>query len=246
MPSRDNIGVIDTMRYLAIGDIHGCMTALSALEAYVPFTPTDTLVTLGDYVDRGPHSRAVVDWAIARTEKGLLIPLRGNHEVMMCAARESRHHFVAWFTYGGEATLKSYGTSIHKDALQAVPERHWHFMLNDCRTHFETDTHFFVHASVNPKKSLGEQPESMLYWEKFNNPAPHQSGKKMICGHTPQPSERPLNIGHAICIDTGATYGGWLTCLDVKSGKYWQANEQRDVRSGWLESRGTASGQASP
>jgi len=226
-----------SMRYLAIGDIHGCMTALSTLADYVPFTSTDMLVTLGDYVDRGTHSRAVMDWVVARMELGLLTPLRGNHEIMMCDARTSPQHFIAWVGYGGDATLKSYGSKIHKDALKVVPERHWQFMERDCQSHFETNTHIFVHAGVHPKKQLDQQPDTMLYWEKFNNPAPHRSGKIVVCGHTPQRNERPLNIGHTICIDTGATYGGWLTCLDAASGKYWQANEQGETRSGLLETK---------
>jgi len=74
----------------------------------------------------------------------------------------------------------------------------------------------------------------MLYWEQFNDP-PHESGKIMVCGHTPQRSGRPRDIGHAVCIDTGAHAGGWLTCLDVMSGTYWQANQQGQTRTGILE-----------
>jgi serine/threonine protein phosphatase 1 len=76
----------------------------------------------------------------------------------------------------------------------------------------------------------------MLYWEKFDHPPPHESGKIMVCGHTPQASGRPLDIGHAICIDTQAYKpSGWLTCLDVASGRYWQANQQGETREGWLQ-----------
>src|SRR5262249_22446677 len=77
------------MRHLAIGDVHGCLTALRRLAEFVPFDPgEDVLVTLGDYVDRGPDSRGVLDWLIAYKGKGKLVPLRGNHEVMMLAARD--------------------------------------------------------------------------------------------------------------------------------------------------------------
>ena len=74
----------------------------------------------------------------------------------------------------------------------------------------------------------------MLYWESFDDPRPHQSGKVMVCGHTPQRDGVPRNKGHAVCIDTGVHAGGWLTCLDVKSGTYWQANEQGRTRTGML------------
>jgi serine/threonine protein phosphatase 1 len=75
----------------------------------------------------------------------------------------------------------------------------------------------------------------MLYWEHFRNPPAHVSGKVMVCGHTPQKSGRPRSIGHAICIDTWVYGKGWLTCLDVESGKYRQANERGETRSDWLE-----------
>ena len=99
------------MRILAIGDIHGCFTALTALEKYVPFASDDRLVTLGDYVDRGPNSRAVLDWLIARKTDRTLIPLRGNHEIMMCAARKSERHYDEWIASGGTAALMSYSAS---------------------------------------------------------------------------------------------------------------------------------------
>ena len=78
------------------------------------------------------------------------------------------------------------------------------------------------------------QEEMSLYWERFDFIKPHKSGKKIICGHTPQ-GAMISDIGYAACIDTAAVFGGWLTCLDVLSGEYWQANEFRDVRTGKVE-----------
>ena len=65
-------------------------------------------------------------------------------------------------------------------------------------------------------------------------PEKHCSGKVMVCGHSEVRSGVPLNLGHAVCIDTRAYAGGWLTCLDVESGHYWQANERGGVREGEL------------
>jgi serine/threonine protein phosphatase 1 len=118
--------------------------------------------------------------------------------------------------------------------MSDVPDAHWQFLEEGLRAWYETPTHFFVHANYYPHRPLTEQPEDMLYWEKFNDPRPHQSGKIMVCGHTPQKSGIPRNVGHAICIDTWAYGNGWLTCLDVDSGKYWQANQRRETRSGRL------------
>src|SRR5688572_16418817 len=96
------------VRYLAVGDIHGCFTALTTLAAYVPFRPEDVVVTLGDYVNRGPNSCAVLDWLIAYQRRGKLVPLLGNHELMMLRARESKEAFKSWLDYGGDRTLASY------------------------------------------------------------------------------------------------------------------------------------------
>ncbi len=87
-------------RLLAIGDIHGCFRALSTLAELVKLTPEDTLITLGDYVNRGPNTHAVLDWLIHRMQTGTLIPLRGNHEQMMLKARESSEAFRYWIAVG--------------------------------------------------------------------------------------------------------------------------------------------------
>jgi serine/threonine protein phosphatase 1 len=181
---------------------------LKALEVYVPFEPSDRIVTLGDYVNRGPESRSVLEWLIERKKMGGLIPLRGNHEAMMCAARESARHYDEWISSGGDATLTSYTNRNVEGSLALVPAEHWHFLEYDCRSYFETKTHFFVHANVYPDVPLDEQPDHMLYWEPFNDPPAHDSGKIMVCGHTPQRNGFPRDIGHAVCIDTGIYRGG--------------------------------------
>ena len=117
------------MRYLAVGDIHGCFKALETLAAFVPFSTDDLIITLGDYVDRGPDSRAVLDWVIARQQAGKLVALRGNHELMMLEARENIQAFKVWLRAGGDATLASYSrlrcrrrSSRNSGVALAVPE----------------------------------------------------------------------------------------------------------------------------
>src|SRR5215471_4400812 len=95
-------------RIVAIGDIHGCSAALKALlENFRPL-PTDTIVTLGDYIDRGPDSRAVLDLLLDLRDQCTLSPLLGNREEMLLAARESRSSLQHWLKFGAEATLRSY------------------------------------------------------------------------------------------------------------------------------------------
>lgn len=153
----------------------------------------------------------------------------------MCAARQSQRLYDEWIACGGDATLKSYRSSSERGQLEDVPAAHWRFMEKAFRPYFETNTHFFVHANAYPDAPLMEQPDYMLYWEQFNDPPPHESGKIMICGHTPQRNGVPLNFGHGVCIDTWAHADGWLTCLDVQSGTYWQANQERQTRTGSIE-----------
>lgn len=215
-------------RILAIGDIHGCSAALDTLLEAAALTPADTIVTLGDYVDRGPDSRGVLDRLIALGRTHHLVPLRGNHELMLLDAHRDRGVALSeWRKFGGDATLASYGSST----TDAIPEAHWRFIEEQCVDCWEADTHFFVHASAYPDVPVYEQPRYILYWCRFNNPPPHQSGKVMVCGHTAQKSGLPLNLGHAVCIDTWV-YGetGWLSCLDTASEVVTQANQLREVR----------------
>lgn len=219
------------VRTLAIGDIHGCYRSLDTLATFAALAPSDRIITLGDYVDRGPDSRRVIEWLIQRNESGGLIPLRGNHELMILAARESDRHREEWLACGGDAVFSSYCT----DRLPDIPDEHWAFLEDSLRSHYATKTHFFVHANAYAEIAIDDQPDFMLYWESFGDPAPHESGLTMVCGHTPQRDGIPLSVGHAICIDTWACGRGWLTCLDVDSGLCWQSNESGATCRFWLD-----------
>lgn len=223
------------MRTLAIGDIHGCGTALRTLAASVPFRASDTLVVLGDFVDRGPETRAVIEWLMEVDRRGKLVALRGNHEVLMLRARRDAVAFRDWLDCGGDAVLASYASNGGRGRMEDIPESHWRFLEEETRAWYETKGHFFVHANAYPDVPLKDQPDSMLYWERFGDPPPHESGKVMVCGHTPQRSGVPRSIGHAVCLDTAACRGGWLTCLNVDSGVYWQANQAGEARMALLE-----------
>jgi serine/threonine protein phosphatase 1 len=226
------------MRTLAIGDIHGCARALAALLAAVDPAPEDRIVALGDYVDRGPDSRGVLEMLLALHATGRLVALRGNHEQMMLDARRGGEDFRLWLACGGARTLASYGVAVPTlAALDDIPERHWSFIEDELVDFYEEEGHFFVHANAYPDVPLAEQPPSMLLWETLVEPCEHVSGKVMVCGHTRQRSGRPRHLGTTICIDTWVyDPAGWLTCLDVAGERYWQANEQGQVRTGDLDS----------
>ena len=183
------------MRTLAIGDIHGAATALDALLAHVAPIPQDLLVFLGDYVDRGPDSKGVLDRLIALATSGQpMVCLRGNHELMMLRARHDRSELKMWLGVGGTQAIGSYAVNGMRAHLDSVPPIHWAFLEKGCVDYFETDTHIFVHASVDPSRPLDQQTEMMLFWEFVNAPIRHASGKRVICGHSSQRSGLPLSL----------------------------------------------------
>ncbi|MES2996078.1 MAG: metallophosphoesterase family protein [Verrucomicrobiota bacterium] len=220
------------MRCFAIGDVHGCANALRLLDEKLGFNSADTVVMLGDYVDRGPDSRGVIEHILDLRTRCHLITLRGNHEVMMLAAREDPAALQNWLTYGGDAALESY----HARSPSDIPENHWEFLRSTVRYHEEAND-FFVHAGADPTLPFSDQPDDILYWKCFENPLPHISGKRLVCGHTSQKSGNIDDRGHSVCIDTFAHGGGWLTCLDVNANQFWQASEGGDLRDGGLPPR---------
>jgi serine/threonine protein phosphatase 1 len=209
------------MRTFVIGDIHGFLTSFDALIEAIAPTPQDHIVLLGDYVDRGPDSAGVLDRILKLHQSHRLTSLKGDHEQMMLQARESREHYSDWLLNGGDMTLRSYAGV--RARLQDVPGEHWRFLENALVDYLETDTHIFVHASAYPDMPMNEQPDYILRWERCDQIAAHESGKVIVCGHTPQKSGRPMNRGFAICLDTHACGGGPLTCLGVETGRVWQA-----------------------
>jgi len=236
-------------RTIAIGDIHGCSRALAALLEEIDPTDGDTIVTLGDYVDRGPDSRGVIEQLHILRDRSRLVPLIGNHEVMMLdALDQGGDRLQYWLACGGRETLESYGGDWND-----VPEEHLGF-LRGLLPYFEAAQHIFVHANYHPENDMSEQPDYLLYWEHINytphrstglrghrrrdrwvtkspiRPGPHKSGKTVFVGHTPQRSGEILDLDHIVCIDTGCAYGGWLTAIDVETREFWQADLDGNLR----------------
>jgi serine/threonine protein phosphatase 1 len=221
------------MRTVAIGDIHGCALAFRALLDAVAPGPDDRVVTLGDYVDRGPDSRSVLNRLIRLEEECRLVAILGNHDEMLLQA--SRGHYSSiYLGMGGLATLTSYGGSGPND-IALIPHEHIAF-LERCVDSFEIDTHIFVHASYVSHLPMCQQPVLALRWESLRDevPAPHHSGKVVIAGHTSQRNGEILDLGHIKCIDTCCYGGGWLTALNVRSGQIWQTNQAGELRTGQL------------
>ncbi len=214
------------MATYVIGDIHGCWTALETLQRQIPIRETDSIITLGDYVDRGPNVRAVLDWLIERHQRGTLQALIGNHEEVMLQARDNEAVFNDWLGFGGRETLASYGLPPAFASMRALPTEHVTFIKNHLVDYVELEEFICVHGNLERGEPLARQSSQVMRWRKFYGDGPqHVSGKKILCGHTAQRSGEPLVTNHTICIDTCAYSGHWLTAFEVEAERYWQANE---------------------
>jgi serine/threonine protein phosphatase 1 len=226
----EDLDPMPTPRTIAIGDVHGCSAALDAVLDAIGPQPDDLIVTLGDYINRGPDSRGVLERLIALGRRCHLVPLLGNHEQMLLDVRAGKYPIHWLFDMGGTATLHSYGPG--RDPSM-IPEEHYRF-LEGCLDSRETDTHIFVHANYFPDQPMDEQHAGMLRWESLRamTPGPHVSGKTVIVGHTSQKGGEILDLGYLKCIDTYCYGGGWLTALDVDTGQVWQADRYGVPRRG--------------
>jgi serine/threonine protein phosphatase 1 len=224
-------------RTIAIGDIHGCAAALEAILRAICPALDDRIITLGDYVDRGPDSRAVIDRLIRLRDECSLVSILGNHDALFLGACKGENA-TAFLMMGGGLTMASYGAETPPD-FNKVPVSHREF-LEACAAYHDTESHIFVHASYVPHLPMAEQPELALRWEKLHDeiPAPHASGKTVIVGHTSQKCGKILDLGYIKCIDTWCCGGGWLTALDVGSGRIWQADRDGRLRDEGGSDRG--------
>jgi serine/threonine protein phosphatase 1 len=222
-------------RTIAIGDIHGCLDALAALIDAVQPGPDDTVVTLGDYIDRGPDSRSVLDRLIALAESCRLVPLLGDHEEMPVDALQDIAALRKWLTCGGVETLRSYGWEPggpRRALPDWIPERHLAFLVG-CRPYHETATHVFMNAGFQSELPMDQQTGQALRWRVTDarTAVPHRSGKVAVVGHTPQLAGVILDLGFLLCIDTNCARDGWLTALDTSTGRFWQTNRAGRLRT---------------
>ena len=222
-------------RTIAIGDIHGCSLALDSLLSAIGPMPNDTLVTLGDYIDRGPGSRQVIDRLLSLSRQCNLVPILGNHEEMLLEALNSKTAIEKWLQCGGVDTLRSYGWvrgGLPRPLRSWFPESQLEF-ISRCRSFYETEFHLFVHAGVLPDLPMATQPGVVLRSRVTDaaSAVAHGSGKVAIVRHTPQFSGDVLNLGFLICKDTNCVRSGWLTALDIESGQTWQANSAGVLRN---------------
>lgn len=212
-----------TGRILAIGDIHGCNGLLKRLLDRIRIDPlADTLIFIGDYLDRGPEVREVIDTLLDLKETcSNLICLRGNHESMFLNYYIEGRDEELFLNNGGQSTLDSYGISLDEARVRkGFPENHLRFLTSLPLSH-ETDEYCFVHAGLRPGIALADQSSEDLLWIRYEFiDAGWDFGRTVVFGHTPL--SKPLLEKNKIGIDTGAVYGGRLTCIELPSRRIYQ------------------------
>jgi serine/threonine protein phosphatase 1 len=202
----------------AVGDIHGEHWKLVQLLAKLPLTPEDRLVFIGDYIDRGPESRQVLELLVGlKDQRPDTIFLRGNHEQMMLDARKHKEDFMQsalWFGNGGSETVDSYPKSS-TGWIERIPDEHWQF-LEKTEMEFREGPYIFVHAGLLPPKTRWPYAEEPRLWVRHEFLRYRGDfGGVVVFGHTPQKTGRPLVEPNKIGIDTAVAFGGPLTAVGL-------------------------------
>jgi serine/threonine protein phosphatase 1 len=228
--------VADPNRVFVVGDIHGCATELNILLEHLvkkeKFSASDLLIFLGDYIDRGDNSKAVME-ALFKFKKSFpqTVFLAGNHEVMMfaCLAAPMNLDLLDnWIKNGGMQTLNSFGVKadtapelmIRK--LDDAMTKDFKEFLNFLERYVVFEDYCFVHAGVNPLRDLKTQLDQDIYWirQEFINNI-HYLKKTIVFGHTPF-EDIFLHLPYKIGLDTGCVFGNMLSCLELKQGRVLQ------------------------
>lgn len=212
------------MNIFAIGDIHGCLDQLQGLLRKIPADPEqDTLVFIGDFIDRGRKSRGVVDCVLGLCETyASMVCLCGNHESMLLDFLEGKNEEL-YLQNGGSTTLNDYGISLldpPRIRKAKIPADHLRF-YESLLPYYETDPYLFVHAGLRPGIPLAEQSAQDTLWirrEFIDSEA--DFGKRVVFGHTHFGA--PLVAENKIGIDTGAVFGGRLTCAELPTLNFYQ------------------------
>jgi serine/threonine protein phosphatase 1 len=211
-------------RTFAIGDIHGCSkTFEKLLFEKIKIEKTDQIYCIGDYIDRGKSSKAVIDLVLQLRQEGYtILTLRGNHEQMLLDSLIDEETFDVWLENGGGYTLQSFGT----DSVGNLPTKYLSF-FRETEFYFETENYIFAHAGLNfHNKNIFQDKAAMLWIRDFSSYQPALKNKLLIHGHTPKSLKYILNQkGNCIDIDGGCVYNylprfGNLVAIDLNERKF--------------------------
>jgi len=201
-------------RIFAFGDIHGCFNKLCTLVDMVGInSKKDTVIFIGDYIDRGKESYEVVDYLInLKSLYKNIVFLKGNHESLLLDYLQGRN-VTTFLENGGRQTLESYNIRNFDGDDDPIPPSHMEF-FSSLKLYHETEEFIFVHAGLKDNIALEDQLESDMLWirKPFIN-SDFDFGRRVVFGHTPV--KRPLVHPNKIGIDTGAVFGNKLTCVEL-------------------------------
>ena len=223
------------MNIFSIGDIHGCLKHLISLQKKIINIPSfkkedDLLIYLGDYIDRGPQAKDVINQVIKLKKENIKsIFLMGNHEQMMIDFLFNKiNNLRYWLSLGADQTFRSYDIEVAefiKDGfgdkkieklrnvfLNQLTEKHIHFLKN-LKLSYTLGKYLFVHAGINPEKSLSEQSEIDFLWSRSDQffDKNFKFEKIIVHGHTPE--KDIINFSYRINVDTGCFFSGKLSCV---------------------------------
>ncbi len=200
------------LRYLVVSDIHGEADKLDQVLDKAEYDPQeDQLILLGDYIDRGPSSKRVIEKVKRLVKDDSAVAIKGNHDDMFIRSKEDLEAMELWKMNGAATTIQSY-----EGRMEEVKEdQQW--LEENLHLYYETDDYIFVHAGLEPETPLEQQDEDTLLWTRHEEKV--GLGKTVIHGHTPVPEIAYYE--DQIDIDTGAAYGGKLTMLELPSHKVY-------------------------
>ncbi len=212
-------------RTFVIGDIHGCVDELNYLLDAIAPTTDDTVCFLGDYIDRGPSPKAVIDRLLRlQTEGPTCVFLKGNHEDMLLDFMGyPGNRGVFYLAGGGDETLEDYGVTVQspQKTVQELPPDHLEFFLN-LQDFWYWEDFLCIHAGVRPTRPLDKQAPFDWYWiRKDFILHPHPFPYTVVFGHTVQ-RDVLLQLPYKIGLDTGVAGGGMLSCLELKEKDLFQ------------------------
>lgn len=211
------------------GDLHGEKLKLEKLFSKLTIKKEDTVIFLGDYCDRGPDSKGVIDFIINLKKKCKVITLLGNHEDMAIESLKTLEgrfsnagYRNSWMMNGGLQCLRSYdpesvANNYLNAALVKMFEIHGDF-FNDLQLTYEDENYIYVHGFLAHELDVKDQNEFHCLWGRFKDIEQHKSGKTVVCGHTCH--AEPANHGFKICIDTASFKpDGCITAMVIQGNK---------------------------
>ncbi len=234
------------MNIFAIGDIHGCLNQLISIHDQI-FNyknykkEEDLLIYIGDYIDRGPKSKQVIDQILQLKNKEInTVFLMGNHEEMMIDFLFNKiNNLKNWLNYGADQTFKSYDIEVvdfikdgfedqiiaklRKVLIEKLGNEHINF-FKSLQLTFSVAQYLFVHGGINPKKNLTDQSKQDYLWARSDDffHKEFKAEKIIVHGHTPE--KNVVNFPYRINIDTGCYFSGKLSCVclnDLNEERYF-------------------------